>query len=149
MIKLIERAYAHTGRLAIKSNYQNYTYDQLLDKSESFAIKILNSAEDLNGARIAFLVPASFEYTAIQWGIWRAGGIAVPLCEKHPLPSIEYILKDTGASIVIFSEEYKALLMPLFNSNEIVFILSTEIGNQKGSLPNILYILKTKTGLSS
>jgi malonyl-CoA/methylmalonyl-CoA synthetase len=137
MIKLIERAYAHTGRLAIKSNYQNYTYDQLLDKSESFAIKILNSAEDLNGARIAFLVPASFEYTAIQWGIWRAGGIAVPLCEKHPLPSIEYILKDTGASIVIFSEEYKALLMPLFNSSEIVFILSTEIGNQKGSLPNV------------
>ena len=48
-----------------------------------------------------------------------------------------YILKDTGASIVIFSEEYKALLMPLFNSSEIVFILSTEIGNQKGSLPNV------------
>lgn len=137
MLKLIERAYANTGRLAIKSNYQNYTYDQLLEKSDSVATKLLNGTEDLNGARIAFLVPASFKYASIQWGIWRAGGIAVPLCEKHPLPSIEYILKDTSASTVVFSEEYEDLLTPLFNSNEILFIPSTEIGNQKGNLPNV------------
>lgn len=137
MIQLIERASLFIGRTAIKSNDQNYTYDQLLEKSESIAIKLLKGEKDLNGARIAFLVPASFQYASIQWGIWRAGGIAVPLCEKHPLPSIEYILKDTKASTVIFSEEFEDLLTPLFNSNEILFIPSTQIGNQNGNLPNV------------
>lgn len=137
MIQLIERASTFKGRTAIKSNNQNYTYDQLLEKSENVAIKLLKGEKDLNGSRIAFLVPASFQYAHIQWGIWRAGGIAVPLCEKHPLPSIEYILEDTKASTVIFSEEFEDLLSPLFNSNEILFIPSTEIDNQKGDLPNI------------
>lgn len=137
MIKLIERASSNIRRIAIKSDYQNYTYDELLEKSKNVAIKLLNGEKDLNGARIAFLVPASFQYASIQWGIWRAGGIAVPLCEKHPLPSIEYVLKDTNASIVVFSEEYEDLLTPLFNNNKIRFISSTEIGNQKGNLPNV------------
>ncbi|WP_338408711.1 acyl-CoA synthetase [uncultured Flavobacterium sp.] len=137
MIQLIERASSFIGRTAVKSNNQNYTYNQLLERSENVAINLLNGKKDLNGARIAFLVPASFQYASIQWGIWRAGGIAVPLCEKHPLPSIEYILEDTKASTVIFSEGFEDLLSPLFNSNEILFIPSTEIGNKKGDLPNI------------
>ena len=137
MIQLIERASSFIGRTAVKSNNQNYTYSQLLERSENVAINLLNGKKDLNGARIAFLVPASFQYASIQWGIWRAGGIAVPLCEKHPLPSIEYILEDTKASTVIFSEGFEDLLSPLFNSNEILFIPSTEIGNKKGDLPNI------------
>ena len=33
---------------------------------------------------VAFLVPPGFHYVAVQWGIWRAGGIAVPLV---PVPS--------------------------------------------------------------
>ncbi len=137
MIQLIERASSFIGRTAVKSNNQNYTYNQLLERSENVAINLLNGKKDLNGARIAFLVPASFQYASIQWGIWRAGGIAVPLCEKHPLPSIEYILEDTKASTIIFSEGFEDLLSPLFNSNEILFIPSTEIGNKKGDLPNI------------
>lgn len=137
MIKLIERASSFIRRRAIKSNNHYYTYDQLIKESESVAIKLLNGKEDLNGERIAFLVPASFQYASIQWGIWRAGGIAVPLCEKHPLPSIEYNIKDTNASTVIFSEEFKDLLTPLFNSKKIRFIPSKEIGNQKGNLPNV------------
>lgn len=137
MIKLIERASAFTGRIAIRSNNQNYTYDQLLEESESIAIQLLNGKKDLNGARIAFLVPAGFQYVSIQWGIWRAGGIAVPLCEKHPLPSIEYNLEDTEASTVIFSKEFENLLRPLFVGDKIWFIPTNEISKQKGDLPNI------------
>ncbi|MEW2923091.1 acyl-CoA synthetase [Muricauda sp. ANG21] len=137
MIKLIERATTFTGRTAIKSGGQNYSYEKLLEKSESVALRLLDGHKDINGERIAFLVPASFEYATVQWGIWRAGGIAVPLCEKHPLPSIEYILKDTKASIVIFSEAFRLFLAPLFNTNEILFIPISEIESQKGELPDI------------
>ena len=137
MITLIERASSYTGRTAIKSGGQSYTYDALLEKSKNVALSLLNGQKDLNEARIAFLIPASFEYAATQWGIWRAGGIAVPLCEKHPLPSIEYILDDTQATTLIFSEEFRALLAPLFDTREIHFIPFSEITAQKGLLPDI------------
>ena len=137
MINLIARAYATKERLAIKSNGHNYTYDQLLARSESVAAELLNDGKDLNGARITFLVSASFEYVATQWGIWRAGGIAVPLCEKHPLPSIEYVLKDTSASTVVYSEEFEQLLAPLFERKEMRFIPEAKIGAQKTELPDV------------
>ena len=66
MIELIERATDFAGRTAIKSEGQSYTYDKLLEESKNVALTLLNGQKDLNGARIAFLVPASFEYAKIQ-----------------------------------------------------------------------------------
>jgi malonyl-CoA/methylmalonyl-CoA synthetase len=137
VIALIERAHIFTERTAIKSDGLNYTYKQLLDASENVALRLLDGEKDLKGARIAFLVPAGFAYAAIQWGIWRAGGIAVPLCEKHPLPSIEYVIDDTNAAAIIFSKDFKELLAPLFSKPDVRIIRSEEVGNQQGSLPDI------------
>ena len=58
-------------------------------------------ASDLNEARVAFLVTPGFDYVAVQWGIWRAGGIAVPLPMSHPPAELEYLIRDSEASIVI------------------------------------------------
>ena len=124
-------------RIAIRSKGQNYTYGQLLNISKGVGVKLLNGAKDLNGDRIAFLIPASFEYTYIQWGIWRAGGIAVPLCEKHPLLSIKYILDDSKACTLIFSKEFESILTPLFDTTEIRFIPAEEFGDQQGHLPDV------------
>ena len=35
-----------------------------------------------------------------QWGIWRAGGITVPLCPSHPLPELEYVVEDSQAELL-------------------------------------------------
>ena len=137
MITLIERASSFKERTAIKSKDQISTYSKLLTVSENVGIKLLNGDKDLNGARIAFLVPAEFEYACILWGIWRAGGIAIPLCEKHPLPSIEYIIDDSKASTIVFSKEFEILLSPLFDRTEIRFIASEDFGEEQGSLPDI------------
>ena len=58
-------------------------------------------------------MPPSFEYTALMWAIWRAGGIAVPLCEKHPLASLTYVIEDTQAECLVYSKEFKNKLEPL------------------------------------
>ena len=50
---------------------------------------------------LLLLSPSSFEYISIMLGIWRAGGIAVPLCTSHPDPELEYVIKDSTAGIVI------------------------------------------------
>ncbi len=137
MITLIKKASLFNERVAIKSENKNYTYSQLLAQSESIASYLLKEQQDLNQARIAFLVPASFSYASVQWGIWRAGGIAVPLCEKHPLPSIQYVLEDTQASTVIYSEAFEELLSPLFESTTIQFVKYTDIQSGSFDLPSI------------
>lgn len=118
-LRLIEQAQKHLNRTAIVSNKKNYTYQKLLDQSQNVAAQLLDGLEDLEEARVAFLVAPSFEYTAVQWGIWQAGGIAVPLCVLHPLPSLEYVLKDTGASLLIVDNPYYDLLEPLANESNI------------------------------
>ena len=63
---------------AVTADGQDYSYDSLLSVSEGIAASLLDGSTDLGEERVAFLIPASFEYVAVQWGIWRAGGIAVP-----------------------------------------------------------------------
>ena len=137
MITLIEKATSFLKKKAIISDCKSYTYDELLNDSKSIALSLLNGKNDLECTRIAFLVPSSYEYTSIQWGIWRAGGIAVPLCEKHPVESIEYILKDTTAELVYYSKEYKALLKPLLDQSPKLFIPIEKLEPKIGQLPDV------------
>ncbi len=113
MTDLQERTTSFKDRVALVSNSSSYSYEVLLDTSQAVAANLLKGKTDLHEARIAFLVPPSFEYTAVQWGIWAAGGIAVPLCVLHPLPSIQYVLEDTQAEIVIVHADFHKFLMPL------------------------------------
>lgn len=137
MIELITRATHFQERIAIKSDASQYTYKQLLDTSKKIALTLLEDKKDLNEARIAFLVPASFEYVCTQWAVWRAGGIAVPLCEKHPTSSIKYVIDDTKASIIVFSKQFEGLLSPLMNTPGIRFIPFEKFSEQQGALPDI------------
>jgi malonyl-CoA/methylmalonyl-CoA synthetase len=138
MIKLLQRAVEFEERTALVSNGKSFSYAQLLTISQNISANLLNGKSDLNEARITFLVPPSFEYTAIQWGIWAAGGVAVPLCVLHPLPSIQYVLENTQAEIVIASEDYIEFLKPLEAAIGISIIsLESILKENKSELPNI------------
>ncbi len=137
MIELIERAGSFQDRVAVRSGGIGYTYRQLLEKSGDIALQLLDGKDDLNESRIAFLVPAGFDYVCIQWGIWRAGGIAVPLCEKHPAESLQYVIDDNGASGVIYSGEFESLITALRNLPEEGVLRSEEFTQQQGLLPDV------------
>lgn len=115
LIPLVNQAFKYQDRMAIRDEHGSFTYQQLLKASEQVAQYLLKQAntQDLNEARIAFMAIPNFYYTAIQWGIWRAGGIAVPLGIAHPIPEIEYILEDTQAEIILTTNTYQEFLAPL------------------------------------
>lgn len=69
--------------------------------------------EDLREARIAFLLPPSFAYAAVMRGIWRAGGVAVPLAVSHPPAELEYVIRDADATLVLSDPPFAALLEPV------------------------------------
>jgi malonyl-CoA/methylmalonyl-CoA synthetase len=135
MVELILRATEYSKREAILSNGNVYSYADLLHRSAQIASKLLNGATDLEGNRIAFIVDPSFEYVAIQWGIWRAGGVAVPLCTKHPLASLEYVIDDTQAQALIYSKNYASLIEPLLTKTK--GIDQATIQNSQGVFPEI------------
>jgi len=122
---LVQRAVSHSAdprRPAIITPERSYTYRDLIDASNEVAHRLLDlhadsdldaSTRDLDGARVAFLVPSGFEYVAVQWGVWRSGGIAVPLCTAHPRPELEYVIGDAGVEIVVAHPEYEAIVRPI------------------------------------
>ena len=112
-MKIIEQAKRHGSRTAIFSEGRSYSYSSLLEVSEAIACHLLKAKGDLREKRISYLIAPSFNYTAVQWGIWRAGGIAVPLCASHPLPSMEYVLLDSQAEMILVDDNYAGVLRPL------------------------------------
>ena len=113
MIPLLTNAQNHLEHNCVRFEEEVFTYSDLLSRSHTIASFLLNGQSNLNGARIAYLVNPGFDYVSIQWGIWRAGGIAVPLCVKHPVPSLSYVLNDTTASHVVFSADFKTTIQEL------------------------------------
>ncbi len=112
-IPIIAHAQRHPGHIAIVDESGSFTYSQLLDTSASVATTLLDGRRDLLGERIAFLLTPGFPWVTVQWGIWQAGGIAVPLPLQSAAPELEYLLDDTGASAVIFDTAAALLLAPL------------------------------------
>src|SRR3970040_1248973 len=98
-------------RTAVIAADGTFTYDDLDDASRRVAGALLADNEDLNQGRVAFLVPPSFAYAAVQRGIWRAGGVAVPLAISYPPAELEYVICDSGASVVVADLAFAAPLM--------------------------------------
>lgn len=127
MLKLIRNASKQLHRTAIVSEGKSYSYEQLLNESYTIACLLLEENNDLNEARVAFMVPPSFDYVRTQWGIWRAGGVAVPLCVTYPLPSLKYVLEDTQASIVVATADFAQFLEPLIQELNLRLIVLENI----------------------
>jgi malonyl-CoA/methylmalonyl-CoA synthetase len=62
---------------------------------------------------VAFLVTPGFPWVAAQWGIWRAGGVAVPLPLNSTGPELQYFIDDTGASALLLDAQAAAVLAPI------------------------------------
>lgn len=137
-LPLIGRATAHDKRLAIIDEQGEYTYGELLMTANRVASRLLGDRPDLQEAGVAFMVPPGFEYTAVQWGIWQAGGIAIPLCISHPLPEIEHVLWDTAAEIIVAHPAFERKLRPTATRQNARLLLTSEaISARECPRPNI------------
>ena len=123
MLNIIQQAQKHSDRTAVISGNQSYTFQELLSASSDFAHILLRGSTDINETRVAFMVSPGFDYLRVQWGIWQAGGIIVPLCLTYPLPSLRYTIENSDATILVVSPEYADLLSPLAIEKELRFIV--------------------------
>lgn len=112
-LPFLARARAFAGRIAFRTIEGRHTYQQLIDVSATVATTLLGSSADLDEARVALLVTPGFNYSAAQWAVWRAGGIAVPLCLSATLGEWEYALMDSQTGIVLADADNLARIQPV------------------------------------
>jgi malonyl-CoA/methylmalonyl-CoA synthetase len=98
---LIAHAERHGEGRAVVDSQGSYTYSDLLDASARVATTLLDGGADLREERVAFLATPGFAWVAIQCGIWRAGGVAVPLPMNSIKSELEYFVDDSQSSILV------------------------------------------------
>ena len=135
--EIVARAERHLERLAVVDGTGDHTYEQLLKSSAGAATALLDGAGDLREARVAYMVTPSFDYVRAQWGIWRAGGVAAPLCLTHPRPELEYVLDDTRPISVVAGPEFEDVLRPLAEDRGIRWLGLDDLHVDPGLLPAV------------
>jgi len=93
------------------------SYAALNLRCDRFASGLLNGnvsgKADLEEERIAFFMPASIDYVTTMHGIWRAGGIAVPLNVASAVTELEHYLTSASVSRMIANGDYRESLVDL------------------------------------
>jgi malonyl-CoA/methylmalonyl-CoA synthetase len=112
-LPLIANAQSNGSRTAVVDAQGAFTYDDLLHVSARVATALLAGRDDLQQARVGFLVTPGFPWVAVQWGIWRAGGVAVPLPLNSTRPELEYLIGDAATSTLVFDAPAALLLQPI------------------------------------
>jgi malonyl-CoA/methylmalonyl-CoA synthetase len=136
-LPLVARARRYGSKVAVRAGFEELTYQELLDRSQRLAASLLNEKDDLAEARIAFLAPSGFDYVTMQWAIWRAGGVAVPLSLSAAKTELEYTLQDSGAACVASSPGCAEKIAPLCQERALPLFLSDEMGVPSRTLPAI------------
>ena len=135
-LSLVTRAREHGSRTALLAPEGSYSYEDLLNASARVAATLLDGARDLREHRVAFLIPPGLDYVAVQWGIWRAGGIAVPLAISHPPAELEYAIRDSDATVVVTHPRYKPVVGPIAHRLRKRLLTTTQAhARQPGCLP--------------
>ena len=141
-IELIRRAEDYGNSPAILSAGDTHSYADLIAASARVATTLLDGAEDLREARIAFLIPGSFEYAAVQWGVWRAGGVAVPVSVSATEPELEHVLTDAEVRVALAPKRLIERIEPLCRRSGIRLhtvedVVEGALEAEPGSLPRI------------
>jgi malonyl-CoA/methylmalonyl-CoA synthetase len=137
-LAIVSRARLHAQREAIVDSEGAFTYERLLDACSRVASALLAGTGDLHEKRVPFLVTPGFSWVAVLWGIWRAGGIAVPLPLGSPPAELEYVVEDTNASIMVADTAGMNLLEPIVAARGIRLLSCEEaLKAEPASLPEV------------
>ena len=130
-VAIVRNATRYQGRVAIVDRLGAHPYGDLLGASARVADALLGERPDLLEGPVAFMVQPGVDYVSVLLGIWRAGGIAVPLCPEHPAPELEHVIRDSGARTVVFDALFEERVGTAAEATE-ASLLSTKEAKRGG-----------------
>ena len=136
-MKIFEQIDSYKERIAIESNNEQFTYGYLIERSNLIASFLLNNKEDLMEEKIGLLMNPNIDYICTLWGIWKAGGVAVPLSLSAKKDELKHYISDCDIKLIISSDSYeKQYVIPDFNDLNVIEIEEINI-KEKKHLPSI------------
>lgn len=103
------------------------------------------------GETVAVMSATRYEWTVVDFAIWFAGGVTVPIYETSSAGQVEWILHDSGARRVFVQDHAKAALV------QDVLDASTVLGDRiiavvrmehDGDAPNLASLAAAGTGVT-
>ena len=130
--------YNESDKTALVEGDASYSYAEVNGRINRFATGLLNGAGDLNEERIAFFLPASLDYVTTMHGVWRAGGIAVPLNVASAVAELDHYLTCASVTRMIANAEHQESLRDLCASLDIELLSVDDVlADEAGALPEI------------
>jgi malonyl-CoA/methylmalonyl-CoA synthetase len=125
-------------KVALVEGDKSHTYSEVNQRINRFASGILGDKEDLQEERVAFFLPASLDYVTTMHGVWRAGGITVPLNVASAVPELEHYLSCASVTRMVSTGKYLESLRGLCESMGITLVAVEDVlADEIGSLPDI------------
>jgi malonyl-CoA/methylmalonyl-CoA synthetase len=136
MLPIIQRCERYKERIAIVDAHGSYSYAQLRNEAEQVAINLLHNGLQA-GSPVLYLIPSGYNYVVVQWGIWLAGGIAVPVHIAHPVEEIAYLLQDSGAQLFVYDSLFKNKVEAIPHKGAMIDLLALKGSRPSTTLPNV------------
>jgi len=126
------------ARVALVSDTATYTYGEVNSRIDRFATGLIGGEDDLREERIAFFLPASLDYVTCLHGVWRAGGIAIPLNVASAVAELEHYLSSAKVTRMFAQAGAPDELRELCASLGIKLLTVDEVlTDEAGNLPEI------------
>ena len=102
------------------------------------------------GETVAVMSGTRYEWTVVDFAIWFAGGVPVPIYETSSASQIEWILHDSGARRIFAEDEAKAgLVRQVLDSSGLLggTVLPVVRMDHDGAAPNLASLAAAGTGV--
>jgi len=99
-----ETVRSHARSAAIIDHSGTYSYQDVLNRARAVALEL--PANVKQGDRLCFMVEPGIEFVSTLWATWLRGLVAVPLCVKHPIDELSYIVDNSQPSCLYSSARH-------------------------------------------
>ncbi|HXO80306.1 MAG TPA: AMP-binding protein, partial [Mycobacterium sp.] len=99
---LAESAGVDADAVALRCGVETATYSELASTAARLADCLIDGGVR-PGDRVAIMLPNGPAYVAVLYGIWYAGGVAVPISPSQNARAVEYVLTISNSRVLLFA----------------------------------------------
>jgi long-chain acyl-CoA synthetase len=104
---LAESAEVDPDAVALRCGVESATYSELANDAARLADCLIDGGVR-PGDRVAIMLPNGPALVVVLYGVWYAGGVAVPMSPSQSPRAVEYVLTISGSTVLLFASRRAA-----------------------------------------